>query len=211
MIHVSDLAAPESGGTRLSKTDWLDIAVWGEIDQAFNLKPEVKGLLAKAVSLAAGSRSKAEIVLIGAGMLPHGRRYFGAGAERVFLYDHAALTTRLIEADALLLAHFVQEYKPSLLMALESSHASAVFAQLAEQLGIPWLTLDCDFTLQNNRDLVVPAGASVSSSAAGNIQDHRPQIVLIRPGVFAGEYRGGKRFGELAVCEIPAAAIAFHA
>jgi hypothetical protein len=38
MIEVHQLAAPESGGTKLSKTDWLDIAVWGRIDKCFQTR-----------------------------------------------------------------------------------------------------------------------------------------------------------------------------
>ena len=37
MIEVHQLASPESGGTKLSKTDWLDVAVWGEVDTDFQL------------------------------------------------------------------------------------------------------------------------------------------------------------------------------
>jgi electron transfer flavoprotein alpha subunit len=202
MIEVHQLAAPESGGTKLSKTDWLDIAVWGRIDKCFQPDAETKTLLARASALARTAKVKTSLVLSGSGLLPHGRSYFKSGADRVFLYDHPSLVNDSAETDAILLAHFIPEFKPAVLLATADQRSDAAFVLLSECLRLPYVKTSCDFSLQGARDVVL------SESCAGkelieSIQGHRPQLLLVTKGLFSGEWHGGELSEELIVCEIP--------
>lgn len=202
MIEVHQLAAPESGGTRLSKTDWLDIAVWGRTEDSFEADSETKALLAKASALAGTAKVKTSLVLSGSGLLPHGRSYFQTGADRVFLYDHPSLVHEDEETDALLLAHFIPEFKPAVLLAAADQRAEAAFALLSERLRLPCLKPGCDFSLQGVRDLVLSESCP-ERELIESVQAHRPQLLLVKKGLFSGEWQGGELSGELIVCEIP--------
>ncbi len=202
MIGAHQLAAPESGGTRLSKTDWLDIAVWGRIEERFEADSETKALLARASALAGAAKVKTSLILFGSGLLPHGRSWFKTGADRVFLYDHPLLVSGNEETDALLLAHFIPEFKPAALLATADQRAEAAFALLSERLRLPYLKTDCDFSLQGVRDLILPESCP-ERERIESIQAHRPQLLLIKKGLFSGEWQGGELSEELIVCEIP--------
>lgn len=202
MIGVHQLAAPESGGTRLSKTDWLDIVVWGRIEESFEVDSETKALLARASALASMAKVKTSLVLSGSGLLPYGRSYFQAGADRVFLYDHPSLAHDNEETDALLLAHFIPEFKPAVLLATEDQRAEAAFALLSERLCLPYLKTGCDFSLQGVRDLMLPESCP-GRERIESIQAHRPQLLLVKRGLFSGAWQGGELSEELIVCEIP--------
>ncbi len=200
-IRADRCAAPESDGARLSKTDWLDIALAAEIQPGQTLTFDTRALLAEMNRIAVPLRIKVCLVLIGNGLIASARRYFHDGADRVFVYDDLLFNDFRPNIYAHALQHFAIEYKPSLLIFPDSSYGRQLAAAGSELLRLPVMENAAAFALRSNRDLFLP-GADPGELA--QITASRPQLIIADELENRGEAIDdpGRR-GELMICELP--------
>ena len=116
-IFVCDNSAPETARLDFEDNDNLrEIAVLGEFCPDGVIHPASLQLLAKARELVDRRGQKAELILIGDGLVETARRYYADGADRVFVYDDPLLKELELERYGAVLKHFITNYRPSVLL-----------------------------------------------------------------------------------------------
>ena len=118
--------------------EWRGVTVFGERSTDGSLHPLTMSLLTKAREMADADGDKAQLLLIGDGLVETARNYFADGADRVYVYDDpdlaAAETQRYIE----IMAHFIDNYKPAAILfppTALSNHLADSIIRYAETIG----------------------------------------------------------------------------
>ena len=93
--------------------EWRGVTVFGEFQSGGNLHPFPLELLEKAREIAAESGDKAQLLLIGNGLVETARKFYAQGADRVFVYDDPTLAAVEAERYIRVMAHFIDNYKPA--------------------------------------------------------------------------------------------------
>ena len=95
--------------------EWRGITVFGELLGDGTLDPAALNLLGKTRHLTDETDDKAQLLLIGEGLVETARAYFANGADRVFVYDDPAMKDFNIDNRCSCLMHFIDNYKPAAL------------------------------------------------------------------------------------------------
>ena len=93
--------------------EWRGVTVFGEFQSSGDLHPLTLELLVKAREMAAESGDKAQLLLIGNGLVENARKFYAYGADRVFVYDDPTLAAVEAERYIRVMAHFIDNYKPA--------------------------------------------------------------------------------------------------
>ena len=93
--------------------EWRGVTVFGELQSGDELHPLTLALLGKACEMAAKSGDKAQLLLIGNGLVETARKFYAQGADRVFVYDDRTLAAVEAERYIRVMAHFIDNYKPA--------------------------------------------------------------------------------------------------
>jgi electron transfer flavoprotein alpha subunit len=137
LSNIRFVASSESSQPSLSKTDWLDIAVYGELnDDQKALKEEIRPLIQKAVESAVPLRVKVSLVLVGNGITSKVHDFSHLGPDRIFLYDHISFSDHNLSDIVIALKHFSKEYKPSVILFSSSDFSSLLAETLATELNL---------------------------------------------------------------------------
>lgn len=171
MAQASHCSAPETLGEKISKTDWLDLALVASISDTSHLDPSSFAVWTRLSQAAARANLRCEIVLLGRNLPALAAKLTDLGADRVFVYDVDTL-----EASAAALEAFCVDYKPAVLA------FPADFASLAETLaarihrGVA-ASYDGSFELNRAKDLILPDDVATRE----RITATRPQLVVCKP------------------------------
>ncbi len=202
MLNSKNIASSENQRGKLSKTDYLDIAVYGDITPDGGLSPDTQTLLAKAQALAEHVNVKVALVRCGNGITRLSRALFRFGPDRIFVYDapvYQNLTAEVMEA---VFAHYFENYKPSVVLFPDTAAGSAGFEaarQCTEGLGVK---TPSGVSIRSNKDLIF------DTPGFERIKEMRPQLVLLtaeKRENLALPGQDGNRGGELILCELPEA------
>lgn len=177
MIPIEQFAKPESTGEKLSKTDWIDLALVAETTATGALSPDSRQALAVLQQLATEKNLRYEIVLIGADKLKFARALAVTGVDRVFVYrtekgpdDPETLTAALV--------NFSEDYKPAVIVFPAALRAGAMLA--AERIPCGVLSgLATEFTLNRKKDVQVDEVDCETLNCA------RPQLIVFADGFVA--------------------------
>ena len=115
--------------------EWRGVTVFGEFLEDGFLHPLTRTLLEKARKLADDDNDKAQILLIGDGLVASARNYFAYGADRVFVYDDPDLATVESQRYTEVMAHFIDNYKPAAILFPQtelSNHLAACILRYAK-------------------------------------------------------------------------------
>ena len=104
--------------------EWRGVTVFGEICADGTLKPEAMDLLSKVREMADADDDKAQLLLIGDGLVETARDYFAYGIDRVYVYDDPSLSKPNPEQYGRMMAHFIDNYKPAAILFPESPLSS---------------------------------------------------------------------------------------
>ncbi len=116
-IFLCDSSVPQTARLDFDDNDNLrEIAVLGEFGSDGAIHPASPALLAGARELVDRRGKKTELILIGDGLVETARRYYADGADRVFVYDDPLLKAFDFERYAVVLTHFLTNYRPSVLL-----------------------------------------------------------------------------------------------
>lgn len=96
--------------------EWRGVTVFGEFQSSAGLHPLTLELLEEAREMAAESGDKAQLLLIGNGLVETARKYYAQGADRVFVYDDPSLAAADSERYLRIMAHFIDNYKPAAIL-----------------------------------------------------------------------------------------------
>lgn len=201
MLRSQFCASPENQNPKLSKTDYLDIAVYGELLPDGSLHPVVTELLGKAQEMAGQVEVKVSLVVIGTQIARKAREFFRFGTDRIFVYDDPLF--KRVDSNMLtaIFEHFFSNYKPSVIL-FGNTPEGNVAVQAAALCGdITVAYGQTDFNIRSNKDLIFPAGQIQPELL--KISDSRPQAVTVPAGFFKPLIPDSFRKGELILCELP--------
>lgn len=202
MNNIRFFASSESNQPSLSKTDWLDIAVYGELnDDQTALKEEIRPLIQKAIALAAPLRVKVSLVLVGNGLTSQIHNFSHSGPDRIFLYDHISFSDQNISNIAIALKHFSKEYKPSVILFSCSDFSARLATALATELDLSFADHISDFRIQPNKDLF--STREEEQPIFRIIAQARPQILTVQTESLSIETITLHPIGEIILCELP--------
>ena len=173
MIPISQFAAAEPSAEKISKTDWIDLALAAELTPDGKLDPAALDAWTIVRAAAERNRLRCELVLIGAARPEAVAKLTDLGADRLFVYETGAAFT---PADAL--GAFCEDYKPAVLAfpnALRPT-AEALAAALKIGAAVDW---NEPVELDRKKDLRSDA-ADLSS-----ITNTRPQLLIFAAGLEA--------------------------
>ena len=133
MIQSQMCVSSESENRKFSKTDYLDIAVYGRLQADGTLQPIVFELLGKARELADQTSVKVSLVMIGSHISRYARDLFRYGADRIFVYDDPLYENLNSDIARSILEHFLKTINlQSCFLAIimgESDTVESVFRQ----------------------------------------------------------------------------------
>ena len=84
MIPISQFAAAEPSAEKISKTDWIDLALAAELTPDGHLGPDAYAAWSIVRAAAERYRLRCELVLIGARRLKDTAKLADLGADRLF-------------------------------------------------------------------------------------------------------------------------------
>lgn len=201
MLRSQFYASPENQTSKLSKTDYLDIAVYGELLPDGSLHPVVTELLRKAREMAGQVEVKVSLIVIGTQIARKSREFFRFGTDRVFVYDDPLFQNAGSEILAVVFEHYFSNYKPSVIL-IGNTPAGNTAVQAAVLCGETTVAyLQTDFNIQSNRDLIFPADQGQPELLT--VSNSRPQVVTVPAGFFKPLDPDPSRRGELVLCELP--------
>lgn len=170
MAQTPHCSAPESFGEKISKTDWLDLALVASLDGTSRLDASSYAVWTHLSQSAAHANLRREIVLIGRNLPERASKLTAVGADRVFVYDADTL-----EASAAALEAFCVDYKPAVL-AFPSDLRELAEALAARIHRVIAASYDGSFELNRAKDLClaqdVPERERITST--------RPQLVVCK-------------------------------
>lgn len=199
MIDLKNYATSESQGQKLSKTDYLDIAVCGEMQPDGSLTPSVEALLFKARELAEPDNVKVSLLVYGFRIARKARSLFRFGADRVFVYDDALFQPANPDVLGAVFAHFFENYKPAVVLFADTPEGWTALQSAAGRTGVSVAERPSAFTIRSNKDLVF------EQPEFSRVADTRPQLVLLAADHFPQAQPDDGRKGELILCELPEA------
>lgn len=135
-IFVWDGQVPETELLNFDGDDqFREIAVFGELQSDGALCPASLALLAEARGLVDRDGKKAELLLIGDGLVETARRFYADGADRVFVYDDPLFKEQDLERYAAVLTHFITNYQPTVFLVNNTPMGRALASRAAEITG----------------------------------------------------------------------------
>ena len=114
--------------------EWRGVTIFGELLPDGTPDPAALDLLGKARKTADETDDKAQLLLIGDGLVETARAYFANGADRVFVYDDPALKEYDDEQYAAVLWHFVDNYKPAALYFIQTPCGKMLASRIIDRL-----------------------------------------------------------------------------
>ncbi len=144
--------------------EWRGITIFGELQRDGTLDPTALHLLGKARHMADETDDKAQLLLIGEGLVETARAYFASGADRVFVYDDPALKDFSEESQCACLMHFIDNYKPAALYFNQTSCGEKLSARV-----IDWLKTIMHFAGERTVSEKSPVSYAPDSSRLGEL------------------------------------------
>ena len=114
--------------------EWRGVTILGELLPDGTLDPAALDLLGKARKIADETDDKAQLLLIGDGLVETARAYFANGADRVFVYDDPVLKEYDDEQYAAVLWDFVDNYKPAALYIIQTPCGESLSYDIIKQV-----------------------------------------------------------------------------
>ncbi len=140
--------------------------------------------LSEARRLAAALGASVETVVIGPGGDGHAAELASYGADKVHVYDDAALAAYATEAWARALAQAVQSAKPAVVLVPFTSIGKDLAPRVAARVGAG-LASDCVALAVKDGRLEARRPMYAGKALASVRWDGEPQIATLRPNVFA--------------------------
>lgn len=129
IFEISESAFPDPNAS-----EWRGVTVFGEFLPDGTLPSAVMELLGKARQEADRTDDKAQLLLIGSGLVRTARKYFSNGADRVFVYDDPALAVPDSDRYDLVLDHFAENFKPAAIYFFDSQLSRELSGRLKARI-----------------------------------------------------------------------------
>lgn len=168
------------------KAAWRGIAVFAELGEEGRVHNVTLELIGKARELAAVTGHPVYVLLVGHNAGTVARDLLRYGADKVFLYDHPAFSSFLIEAYANAFSDFIRAVRPSSILVGATNLGRALAPRVAARFGTG-VTADCTvLRMKENTDLV-----QIRPAFGGNVMAQivttrtRPQFCTVRYKIFS--------------------------
>ncbi|MBQ0083221.1 MAG: FAD-binding protein [Clostridiales bacterium] len=167
------------------KSAWNGVCVFAEQREG-KIHPVSLELLGKARELASVIGHEVYALLIGSGVEAAANELLSYGADKVFIYDDAALKDFVISPYANAFTDFIEKIKPSSILVGATVLGRSLAPKVAARVGAG-LTADCTILkMKENTDLV-----QIRPAFGGNIMaqivspNTRPQFCTVRYKIFS--------------------------
>ncbi|HWR22727.1 MAG TPA: electron transfer flavoprotein subunit alpha/FixB family protein [Feifaniaceae bacterium] len=187
----------EEDTQKLDKSEWTGVAVFAE-RRGESIHPVTLELLGKARALVKVTGHPVYALAIGSGMTDIANELLHYGADKVFVYDDAALDRFSISPYANAFYDFIERARPSSVLVGATNIGRSLAPKVAARCGAG-LTADCTaLQMRENTDLV-----QIRPAFGGNIMaqiitpNARPQFCTVRYRVFATPRRTERAEGEI--------------
>lgn len=168
------------------KSAWRGVAVFAELGERGRVHNVVPELLGKARELASVAGHPVYAVLIGHNGRRAAEELLRFGADRVFLYDHPAFASFLVDAYANAFSDFIRRVKPSSILVGATNMGRTLAPRVAARFRTG-VTADCTaLEMRENTDLV-----QIRPAFGGNVMAQivttrtRPQFCTVRYKIFS--------------------------
>lgn len=182
---------------KLDKSEWTGVAVFAE-RRGESVHPVTLELLGKAAELAEVTGHPIYALAIGSQMADIANELLHYGADKVFVYDDAALDQFSISPYANAFYDFIRRVRPSSVLVGATNIGRSLAPRVAARCGAG-LTADCTvLQMREDTDLV-----QIRPAFGGNIMaqivtpNARPQFCTVRYKVFTSPRRMEQAKGEI--------------
>ena len=185
------------------KDAWRGVAVFAELGGNGRVHNVTLELIGKARELAAVTGHPVYVLLMGSGAGAAARDLLRYGVDKVFLYDHPAFSSFLIEAYANAFSDFIRRVRPSAILVGATNLGRTLAPRVAArfQTGV---TADCTvLQMRENTDLV-----QIRPAFGGNVMAQiittrsRPQFCTVRYKIFSAPDPVDRPSGTVEVMEV---------
>ena len=163
-------------------------------------------LLSRGRLLADKRGGKLASIVIGSNVDPAGiRELFERGADKVYLANHPDLAYYLNENYANVLVHFIQTYRPEIMIAGATTTGRSLLPYVAARIHTG-LTADCtELDIEEGTGNLLQTRPAIGGNIMATIKtpNHRPQMATVRPKSSGIPDRKPGRTGETIIIEIP--------
>lgn len=186
------------------KDAWRGVAVFAELGGNGRVHNVTLELIGKARELAAVTGHPVYVLLMGSGAAGAAQDLLRYGVDKVFLYDHPAFGSFLIEAYANAFSDFIRRVRPSAILVGATNLGRTLAPRVAArfQTGV---TADCTvLQMRENTDLV-----QIRPAFGGNVMAqiittrNRPQFCTVRYKIFSAPDPVDRPSGTVEVMEVP--------
>lgn len=181
-----------------NKDEWRGVAVFAELGESGRVHNVTLELIGKARELAAVTGHPVYAILIGHSARPAADDLLRYGVDKVFLYDHPAFSSFLIEAYANAFSDFIRRVKPSSILVGATNMGRTLAPRVAARFRTG-VTADCTvLEMKENTDLV-----QIRPAFGGNVMAQivtsrtRPQFCTVRYKIFSAPAPMDRPAGEV--------------
>ena len=141
-------------------------------------------LIGKAAALAGPVKGTVGALLLGSDAGRHTGLLTAAGADRIYLTDHSALSPIDDHIYAQVITRLARQYRPSIILMAATIHGRSIAPQVAARLSTG-LTADCTELALDEEGLLIQTRPAFGGGLMARIvcRDARPQMATVRPGV----------------------------
>ena len=156
-------------------------------------------LIAKAKDLAKSLGTEVTVVALGDQIHQYAMEYVAHGADTVMIAEHPDLAQYQVEAYTSILAKWVEQFKPEVLLAGATSFGREFFPRLAKRLNTG-LSADCvALDIDPDTRLLLQTTPAFGGDLLADIvtPEQRPQMATVHPGVFKELPHDAKAIGRV--------------
>lgn len=195
--------AAETGGTLNTGHEYRNIWVFAETRQGF-IAAETRQVFNKARELGDLLGARVQAVLLGQGVEAMAKDLIAYGADTVMVAEHPLLADFQLEAYASALAQLIGAYKPEILLFGGTRLAEDLAPRVAIKVGTGYVADAVDLELDDAERLLKVTRATFGGKlqTVAVIPERKPQVALVRGGVFREADFDRFRGGEIAKVEV---------
>lgn len=191
------------GGTLNTGNEYRNIWIMAETTGGF-IAPETRQVFYKARELGDMLGARVQAVLMGEGVEPLAKDLIAYGADTVMLAEHPLLQEPQLEIYCKAIGQLVDRYKPEILLFGGTRLAEDLAPRVAARVGTGFIADAIDLELDDAERLLRLTRATFGGKlqTVSVINERKPQVAIVRSGIYREADFDRFRSGEVARVEL---------